>query len=981
MAMAIRVYLLFLLSLSYSFFAFALYEDQVGLMDWHQQYLGKVKQAIFHTPKAGRRRLVVSTEESVIASLDLRRGEIFWRHVLGEKDPIDHIDITLGKYVLTLSSKGSILRAWNLPDGQMVWESFLAVKKSSESSLLTVIDLKMERDNAIIVYSNGCLHAVSSIDGLALWNLELESVVLKQLIKPVNGDVMYAVGVSGDSKLHAYGINVKNGELLKQDAVDIPGGFSGDISLISSEILIALDARRSLLGIVSLKEGKLSFQQENIYDLVPEFSGMATVLPLKLERMFSIKCNSYIVFLRVNDKNKLEVVDKIEDSAAVSDALSFTDEQQAFGIIQQGGGKIHFTVKLGHDYSADLLKESIQIDQNRGLVQKVFINNYIRTDRSSGFRALVVMEDHSLLLLQQGDIVWSREDGLASVVDVTTSELPLEKKGVSVAKVEQGLVEWLKGHFLKLKGTLMLASPEDMAAIQALRLQSSEKSKLTRDHNGFRKLLIALTKAGKVYALHSGDGRVVWSIFLSNLRKSETCENPVALNLYQWQVPHHHALDENPAILVVGRCDNVVDAPGILSVVDTYLGLELSSLSLTHSVVEVIPLPFADSTEKRLHLMVDADRNVHLYPKTPEATTIFGKEFSNMYWHSVDTENNMLRGFTLHAKCMNGDEFCFSSRDLWSIILPSDSEKIIATAARKTNEVVHTQAKVMADRDVMYKYISKNLLFVATVAPKAAGEIGSVTPDEAWLVVYLIDTVTGRILHRVTHHGAQGPVRAVFSENWVVYHYFNLRAHRYEMTVIELYDQSRADNKNVWKVIIGKHNLTSPVSSYSRPEIMTKSQSYFFTHSVKTISVTLTAKGITAKQLLIGTIGDQVLALDKRFLDPRRTANPTPTDLEDGIIPLTDSLPINPQLYVTHALKVEGLRGIVSVPAKLESTTLVFAYGTDLFFTRLAPSRTYDSLTEDFSYALLLLTIVALVVAIFVTWILSERKELRDKWR
>lgn len=75
--------------------------------------------------------------------------------------------------------------------------------------------------------------------------------------------------------------------------------------------------------------------------------------------------------------------------------------------------------------------------------------------------------------------------------------------------------------------------------------------------------------------------------------------------------------------------------------------------------------------------------------------------------------------------------------------------------------VVHTQAKVMADRDVMYKYISKNLLFVATVAPKAAGEIGSVTPDEACLVVYLIDTVTGRILHRVTHHGAQGPVRAV----------------------------------------------------------------------------------------------------------------------------------------------------------------------------------------------------------------------------
>lgn len=87
------------------------------------------------------------------------------------------------------------------------------------------------------------------------------------------------------------------------------------------------------------------------------------------------------------------------------------------------------------------------------------------------------------------------------------------------------------------------------------------------------------------------------------------------------------------------------------------------------------------------------------------------------------------------------------------------------------------------------------------------------------------------------------------------------------------------------------------------------------------------------------------------------------------------------QSYVTHALKVEGLRGIVTVPAKLESTTLVFAHGVDLFLTRLAPSKTYDSLTEDFSYSLLLLTIVALMLAIFVTWILSERKELQEKWR
>ncbi|KAJ8450475.1 hypothetical protein Cgig2_002160 [Carnegiea gigantea] len=692
MAMAIRVSLLLLLFLSSSIPSFSLYEDQVGLMDWHKQYLGKVKQAVFHTQKAGRKRLIVATEENVLASLDLRRGEIFWRHVLGDKDGIDHIAHALGKYVITLSSGGSILRAWNLPDGQMIWESFLAGRKPSKSSLMTLIDLKVDKDNLILVYSNGCIHAVSSIDGAVVWNTELdgESLELQQFIEPASDDILYALGYSGASQLHAYGINIKTGALIKHDTVELPNGFCEEVSLLSSEMLVTLDASRTILVTLGLKDGKISFEEEHIRNLLPGFSGKATLLSSKLDGMFAMKYNSYVVFLRVNDKGKLQVVDKIDNAAVVSDMISFAEEQQAFGIVQHQGSKIHFMVKLGHDYGNDLLKESIQMDHQRGLVQKVFINNYIRTDRSPGFRALVVMEDHSLLLVQQGDIVWSREDGLASVVDVTTSELPVEKKGVSVAKVEEGFLEWLKGHMLKLKGTLMLASPEDMAAIQALRLKSSEKSKLTRDHNGFRKLFIVLTKAGKLLALHSGDGRIVWSLLLPSLRKSETCENPVALNLYQWQVPHHHALDENPAVLVVGRCGCEREATGVLSVVDAYMGKELNSLISSHSIAEVIPLPFADPTEKRLHLIIDAERNVHLYPRTAEAAVIFQREFPNVYWYSVDTKNGILRGHALRSSCLTeeDDEFCYSSRDLWSIVLPSDSEKITATATRKPNENV-----------------------------------------------------------------------------------------------------------------------------------------------------------------------------------------------------------------------------------------------------------------------------------------------------
>lgn len=980
MAMAIKIFLLFLLFLSSTNPTFSLYEDQAGLMDWHQQYIGKVKSAVFQTQKAGRKRVVVSTEENVIASLDLRHGEIFWRHVLGSNDVIDEIDITLGKYVVSLSSEGSILRAWNLPDGQMVWQSFLQGSQPSRS--LLYVPTKIDKDSFILVIGGGCLHAISSIDGEVIWKKDLvaQSLDVQKVIHSPGSEMIYVVGFVGSSQFIVYQINANNGELLKHNSASSPGGFSGELSVVSSDTLVAMDATQSILISVRFLDGELSFQQTHVSTLVGDSSALVEILPSKLTGMLSIKINKQVALIRLSGEGKLEVVD-IYHAAVVSDALSLSEGQQAFGLVQQEGRKLHLTVKLGHDWSGDLLTESVEIDQQRGIVHKVFINNYIRTDRSHGFRALIVMEDHSLMLLQQGAIVWSREDGLASVIDVTTSELPLEK-GASVAKVEHNLLEWLRGHMLKLKGSLMLASPDDVAAIQALRLKSSGMSKMTRDHNGFRKLLIVLTRAGKLYALHSGDGRVVWSLLLKSLRKSAECELPTALNVYQWQLPHHHAMDENPSVLVVGRCGLSLDAPGVLSLVDTYTGWELNDLSLAHSVAQVIPLPFTDSTEQRLHLLIDATGHAHLYPQIPEANAIFEHELSNIYWYSVEADKGIIRGHVLTNNCVleEVDEYCFDTQDIWSVVFPAESEKIITTATRKLNEVVHTQAKAVGE-EVMYKYVSKNLLFVATVAPKAMGEIGSATPEESWLVVYLIDTITGRVMHRMTHHGSQGPVHAVVSENWVVYHYFNLRAHRYEMSVIEIYDQSRADNKDVWKLVLGKHNLTSPVSSYSRPEIVTKSQSYFFSHSVKSIAVTSTAKGITSKQLLIGTIGDQVLALDKRYLDPRRSINPTQSEKEEGIIPLTDSLPIIPQSYVTHSLKVEGLRGILTVPAKLESTALVFVHGVDLFLTRIAPSRTYDSLTEDFNYALLLITIVALIAAIFVTWVLSERKELQEKWR
>lgn len=57
---------------------------------------------------------------------------------------------------------------------------------------------------------------------------------------------------------------------------------------------------------------------------------------------------------------------------------------------------------------------------------------------------LYVGEDDSFSRLQQGEVVWIREDGLAPIIDTFASEIPFKKDGHSVAEVEHDLLYWLK---------------------------------------------------------------------------------------------------------------------------------------------------------------------------------------------------------------------------------------------------------------------------------------------------------------------------------------------------------------------------------------------------------------------------------------------------------------------------------------------------------------------------------------------------------
>lgn len=241
-----------------------------------------------------------------------------------------------------------------------------------------------------------------------------------------------------------YQLNAKTGETVKHIQESFPIALCGETILGSHNVLVALDETRSDLFLIELKGESISYNKVHISDLVQDLSGTFKLLPLMSNGVIALQASSTVSLLKLKGIDGLEVIQSFEQPAAVSDALTITEKDEAFAVVQHTGSEIEFVVKFTSDVTGEVIREKINIDQHRGNIQKVFLNNYIRTDKSHGFRALVVMEDHSLLLVQQGEVVWSREDGLASIVDVTTSELPIEKDGVSVANVEHNLFEWLK---------------------------------------------------------------------------------------------------------------------------------------------------------------------------------------------------------------------------------------------------------------------------------------------------------------------------------------------------------------------------------------------------------------------------------------------------------------------------------------------------------------------------------------------------------
>jgi len=370
-------------------------------------------------------------------------------------------------------------------------------------------------------------------------------------------------------------------------------------------------------------------------------------------------------------------------------------------------------------------------------------------------------------------------------------------------------------------------------------------------------------------------------------------------------------------------------------------------------------------------VLLDAQKQMHVVSEDEQVREKFDEFAAKFTVTQIDAAKTAVQGTRPVGKSSKGK--AIATTQAWTFTVP-EGETIVTTSTRPTFDSVASLGRVLGDRTVMYKYLNPHVQLIAT---NTAPVNGATT-----LNVYLLDTVSGTLLHHVKHpevapHDLH-PVHIVHSEHWFVYTFWNYlvdetnkSANGRMAVVLELYESSQPDERVE----------SETFSSYDgvQPHVVT--QAFQLGFGVHAAGVTITQSGITTRKLLFATDSRQIFGVSKRFFDPRRPQDtPTDSDKEEQLIPYHPVISFDEKQAPSYSQQVMGTRVIQSSPALLESTSLVLAHGLDLFFCKESPSGTFDVLSEDFNKGMLLSTIAVLAITVLITAPMVRRKNLKTRW-
>ncbi|KAH8880129.1 DUF1620-domain-containing protein [Thozetella sp. PMI_491] len=949
----------------------AVFRDEVGHLDYHHELLGlpQREKTLFHRPseKSKASLLYTLSDVGVLGAVNPTSGAVVWRQFLNGS-------ITDGGGFLragdgegwVASAMGGSVHAWDATSGR---NRFL-LDFAGEVKDMEIMELTEDGRKDILALSDDggatVLRRLNGNDGSQVWEFKevTKDIPLQVSTNSQKVFVISLHGASASYNLKVTVLDTLTGKRLDELAI----GTKGDVHSPDDVIMVGANSAAPVLAWVDNARSKLRINVLGTKSR-QEFPLAENTLSVEIHAPSLVQSlPHFLVHSKTTTGNRAEVfhVDLKRNSVEKAYDLPHLSGSGAFSA-SSSDANVYFTriteeelILLSSASHGVLARWPLSPATGSSLAVHA-VSEVIKkagSEDSYAVRSAVVTDADDWVLVRNGDLAWSRPEGLTGAVAATFAEIPESEEFAKTLDQEahsnplEAYIHRVKRHISELQHlpTYLQKVPSRLISSVLGTDVAESNGKLSRDTFGFNKLVILATRRGRLYGLDTGNhGKVLWNKRAFHIPAGE-----------KWDVKGIHVQDGKGQVTVRG-------ATGEYIVIKTDTGKIIEALP-PGSWPPVESTALVDSPSGQWLLPIGAEGKIGDIPAlwTPKQTVVV---------RGAEGE--------LQGKIFTVNEGQSSEATAW-IFAPPKGQHIVSTASRPSHDVTASIGRVLGDRRVKYKYLNPNTLVVATVDDEAST-----------LTTHLLDTVSGQILASQTYEGVdtQKPIDTVAAENWFLVTYFGQYKLRenpeqslkgYQLVISDLYESDLPNDRGPLGDSANFSSIDPIDSPTGVPFPSVVSQTYVISAPITALQVSQTRQGISSRQVLAYLPDTQgIIGLPRHLLEPRRPfgRDATAQEAEEGLIRYVPGIEIDPKAVITHERTVVGIEKIIVSPAIVESTSLVFAFGVDVFGTRVAPSQLFDILGKGFNKVTLISTVVALGAGVLALGPVVRGKQINLRWK
>ncbi|KAI5999030.1 hypothetical protein EDC04DRAFT_2584429 [Pisolithus marmoratus] len=523
-------------SLSLAAASWALHESDVGVVDWHSRLVGVPLQNTFHGGL-----VLTATASNVFAALNATDGEIVWRSIHDDDDPIMAFDVYDDSNVALLSGPGgSTLRTYDTSTGHLLLERRLhnpkhARRHELQHTAIITGRVSVEGSTALFVLTNGdTVSRIDSQSGDVVWTWDSPdngSLVVYSHIG-ITPDAVYAIGLVKSQAaytLHVTTLSIASGSVIA--SVDIPANLATD-----TPGFVLLEAPASPLSARGPCLAWLESSSIRAAVLTPELKGQVQILPgvnyTHIQDIGLGGAGQFIAFTQDGsahvmryDGDSLRLMWEFTDQAP---SQTHTESYFAGSLDQDGEPRIarvywsHANRQAIHQtFTPHLAEGKGQVTgyafpyqtHEHGVIRHVTFDGR-SSETHETTRLLLTTSTGTLQLWKHNTLQWSREEALSTIRVAAFIPLPPPTVSGSLSPgstAGQGMSGTVLTCIRRFSESILHHFyTYTMGSITREAGPVHGSDTLHSDQFGFRQMIVAATTEGVLYGLDSSNGRVIW---------------------------------------------------------------------------------------------------------------------------------------------------------------------------------------------------------------------------------------------------------------------------------------------------------------------------------------------------------------------------------------------------------------------------------------------------------------------------------------